>query len=313
MAIKNNIQITKIEIISQMDAINENLHSLSRLLHDSKLHFGRTYQLPQYKRNRETVDVKNLEIERVRDGYDAVNAACSTFGKFYCQEGKSRKAVLRTPGLIVVDSSYEEINGIVTSINDAKSKIEEAVKGYSDDSEERHKLVHNLYPELNTIQLYRRINLLDPSNGHLKQAGFSWSCRPSVVKITKEQVITKLNYHLAKPFGRFNHISSLAHWQRLVEQEIALVESLPDDLALRLKRPTKLFPLINLKLDEGKTKQLNASMPLLVCQKEPVQKIKDLKDYERKTRLTRSDNTLDGTAIIERIGLHTLLDQQNSA
>lgn len=91
----------------------------------------------------------------------------------------------------------------------------------------------------------------------------------------------------------------------MVDQEVYDIRRLPADTKLRIRRPVKTHPMINL-LWQARTprkQQIKASLPLLLCA-DSSPAVTHLGHYPPKSRQARRDRKIGGEPIIERLHLY---------
>ena len=100
-------------------------------------------------------------------------------------------------------------------------------------------------------------------------------------------------------------LSSNEEWSKMVDQEVYDIRRLPADAQLRIRRPVKTHPMINLLWQdrEPRKQQLKASLPLLLCS-DTQPAVTHLGHYPPKLRQARRDRKIGGEAIIERLHLY---------
>ena len=101
-------------------------------------------------------------------------------------------------------------------------------------------------------------------------------------------------------------LSSNEEWSKMVDQEVYDIRRLPADAQLRIRRPVKTHPMINLLWSdrEPRKQQLKASLPLLVCSDKPIN-VSPLCNYPTNGRKPRSDRKIGAVPLIERMHLYT--------
>ena len=101
-------------------------------------------------------------------------------------------------------------------------------------------------------------------------------------------------------------LSTKEEWNSLIDREVNDVRRVPADVELRIRRPVKTHPMINLLWSdrEPRKQQLKASLPLLVCSDKPIN-VSPLCNYPTNGRKPRSDRKIGAVPLIERMHLYT--------
>lgn len=113
------------------------------------------------------------------------------------------------------------------------------------------------------MQVYRKLTLL---------AG---SCNPSALRADKQTINRLSREQVLEMLERSRRyipaLSNNEEWSKMVDQEVYDIRRLPADAELRIRRPVKTHPMINLLWLERtpRKQQIKASLPLLLCSDTP--------------------------------------------
>ncbi|HIF9093925.1 TPA: DNA replication terminus site-binding protein [Photobacterium damselae] len=289
--IKRNLQHLKFQLDSEID-------SLVSLLRQLELLECRVYTLPLVK-SENTHNIENCVKVKTITGLDAFNLAINSYSKFEKDLGASGKRTYRLPGCIIVSGNNHEkieLHRILETINSLKVQFRNEVQSIGSSRKDKFELIHDTFKNLVTIQLYRGIPFTDKSVDRLN---FSWSNKYITSK-------TSINEILALLQKQINHIprrTNKEDWARLVQKEIEVIQQLPKETLLRIKRPTK--PIIRSDMVcDNVTRQLVVNTPLILFQNK-IPAISDLQDYLIDQRRSfREDITIYGNPILKRLHLY---------
>ncbi|MGY4019910.1 DNA replication terminus site-binding protein, partial [Aeromonas salmonicida] len=164
--------------------------------------------------------------------------------------------------------------------------------------DEKFELVHRALPGVITLQVYRKLTQLE---GELHSLGFTWADKQSINRLSREQVLEMLE----RSRRYIPALSNNEEWSKMVDQEVYDLRRLPADAELRIRRPVKTHPMINLLWQdrEPRKQQLKASLPLLLCS-DTQPGVTHLGHYPPKLRQARRDRKIGGEPIIERLHLY---------
>ncbi len=137
--------------------------------------------------------------------------------------------------------------------------------------------------------------------GELQSLGFTWADKQTINRLSREQVLEMLE----RSRRYIPALSNNEEWSKMVDQEVYDIRRLPADAELRIRRPVKTHPMINLLWLERtpRKQQIKASLPLLLCSDTPPA-VTHLGNYPPKSRQARRDRKIGGEPIIERLHLY---------
>ncbi|WP_108650973.1 DNA replication terminus site-binding protein [Dongshaea marina] len=258
------------------------------------------YQLPDVASGDEHEPIESIEVEPL-EGEEALDTALHSFNHFFAREGCSTKATYRLPGYILLPAHCQsELFELIGQINSLKSAFKDEVLK-AGDKNQRFELVHQAQPGAITLQIYRHLVLLDSP---VQTLGFTWANKQSIRKVSQQQVLEILEKSQKTP----PPLVDAEHWAQQVAREIQDIHRLSRAAQLRIRRPVKTHPMLNIRwLDrEPRQQQVKAHSPLLLCQ-DKLPKIHPLGDFPPAKQRQRSDRQISSTPLIERIYLYEYL------
>lgn len=231
------------------------------------------YPLPMVASGEEHLPITHIDVATIKDSA-AVNAAIEGYRQWYIQPNVSTKASFRLPGFLVLPrSAKEDLTAIVERINTLKSQFKAQVQEV-EGRDQKFTLVHDALPGLITLQVYRHLVLLPHVASRL---GFTWANKQIIQKVDKEKLVQQLMAARYTPPPLVDEQT----WLHAVEREIYDVKRLSAEIELRLRRPVKTHPMVNVRWQADvrpRQRQVKAHLPLLLCQDE-LPAITPLSDY----------------------------------
>lgn len=281
----------------QMDALEAALARLAQQLSRLPLQEGHVYPLPAVPQGEEHDPIAQIEVGYL-GGDEALAAAIAAYQDHSARPGCSTKATHRLPGwLRFPAASASLLRPQLDEINAHKLAFKALVQ-QAGGRDEKFELVHQALPGVITLQVYRKLTLLE---GELHSLGFTWADKQSISRLSRDQVLEMLE----RSRRYIPALSNNEEWSKMVDQEVYDIRRLPADAELRIRRPVKTHPMINLLWQdrEPRKQQLKASLPLLLCSDTPPS-VTHLGHYPPKLRQARRDRKIGGEAIIERLHLY---------
>lgn len=224
----------------------------------------RCFALPAVAMGDEHQPVTQIAVDTL-SGDEALDAALGSFQQWFIQPHHSAKASFRLPGYLLLPAHLKpELAQYIDQINALKSQFKAEVQA-AGNRDQKFALVHNTLPGLITLQVYRHLVLLPHDASRL---GFTWANKQIIQKIDKEALVAQLMSARQVP----PPLTDALTWQQCVDREIYDVKRLPASTELRLRRPVKTHPMVNVRWQEEITprqQQVKAHLPLLLCQDEP--------------------------------------------
>jgi len=264
----------KFEIRSQFDNLVNLISQLISELQQEKLLYCSYYQLPEISPDKE--DQFNEEIT-VTPFYNehAFNKCCNAYKDFYKQSDLSGRVLKRHPGIIAVKSSEPDLLiQRIKQINDAKNKFKNTIIN-SGNNDARFELVHSAVPNLITLCAYRNIHHEAASPYSVR---FTWMNKHSIKLLSKSDALSMLDN--SEVFGSSNKINAQS-WQDLVNKEKQNVLALKDDEKLRIRRPTRVSPQVNVRFDAKNRYHVSAALPFILINPSEYVSFGELPDYNK--------------------------------
>ncbi|MEG0007269.1 MAG: DNA replication terminus site-binding protein [Aeromonas sp.] len=281
----------------QMLVLEDALAHLARLLAQLEPLEAHVYPLPAVPLGKEHDPIDTIEVGYL-SGEAALTATLAAYQDHSARPGCSTKATHRLPGwLRFPAASAGQLAPLIEEINGHKLTFKTLVQA-AGGRDEKFELVHSALPGVITLQVYRKLTLLQ---GELHSLGFTWADKQSISRLTREQVLEMLEHSRRYVPA----LSDNEEWSKMVDQEVYDIRRLPADVELRIRRPVKTHPMINLLWQdrEPRKQQLKASLPLLLCS-DTQPSVTHLGHYPPKLRQARRDRKIGGEAIIERLHLY---------
>jgi DNA replication terminus site-binding protein len=234
-------------------------------------------------RGQENEPVLSIAVE-TKDGKKAIDAAISAYSDLHIQPEFSTKSTRRTIGALWLQPSNfpmlaRDLNECISLINNAKDAMKQCVLTRFESREERFDAIHAACAGVISLHLYRKINVF--YNQNVSSVRMTWQNKSSLVHADKPLLVEKIKAELARNKG--------TDYGLVLEGLESRILPIQAD-KLRMRRPVKVQPAANVKF-AGKTKTINAPLPLIVIQDEPVT-IRLPSSYVAKERKQRSDRNI---------------------
>ncbi|NHI02033.1 DNA replication terminus site-binding protein [Oceanimonas sp. MB9] len=276
--------------------------AISELAQQLRTHAGTQatcYQLPEVAQGKEHDPLEHITIEHRLTGEEALKASLIGFSRWHIKPDCSAKASYRLPGFVLLPAdSRAAIAPLIDDINRLKQAFRALVQQL-DDKDKKFTLVHDTFPGLITLQVYRQLTLLPYTASRL---GFTWANKQIIQKVDKTKLVAQLMQSRQSP----PPLVDATTWQTCIDREIYDVKRLPAGVELRLRRPVKTHPMVNVRWSQPlspRQQQFKAHLPLILCQDE-VPAISHLTDYPpAKTRKRRAAR-IGGEPLIPRLHIY---------
>ncbi|MCC8466425.1 DNA replication terminus site-binding protein [Photorhabdus bodei] len=239
---------------SKLKQLDEQLNSYSLLA-------AHVFILPDVEKGSEHEPVTKIIVNE-ETGNDALNIGLNHYQKLFIYHNNqniSSKAAVRLPGVLcfsVNQQQYRSALLLIEEINKLKAELEHIVTVQSGvDKEQRFEFVHSQLHGLITLNAYRTITpLINPDS-----VRFGWANKNIINKVTKDQILQRLekSYNAGRAVSPY----SREQWATLVAKEIIDIKKLPNDVALKIKRPVKVQPIARVWYAEQQ-KQVQYACPL---------------------------------------------------
>lgn len=223
------------------------------------------FRLPDILKGDENKEINQIQVEKIT-GLSAMKLITDHYNLLFIKdksESTSNKSAIRLPGAVCVSTPYpvyRKLQSQLDEINQLKKQIKQIVTQKSGiDESQRFEFVHDSLHGLLTLNTYRSLTYLVD----VDTVRFGWANKKVINKVTKEQVLNKLQDSLESnrsPLGM-----SREHWQSQIEQEILLISKLNDDVVLKTQRPVKVQPIARVwDSVQQKQTQLACANPLII-------------------------------------------------
>ncbi|MGL5452959.1 MAG: DNA replication terminus site-binding protein [Aeromonas sp.] len=281
----------------QMETIEGALDQLAHLLAELDLQEAHVYPLPAVPQGEEHDPIEHIEVGYLQ-GDAALAATLAAYKDHSARHGCSTKATHRLPGWLRFPATAAPlIAPLVAQINQHKQDFKALVL-QAGGRDEKFDLVHTALPGVITLQVYRKLTSL---TGELQSLGFTWADKQTINRLTREQVLEMLE----RSRRYIPAMSNNDQWNHMLDLEVYDIRRLPVDAQLRIRRPVKTHPMINLRWQSQlpRKQQIKASLPLLLCA-DTSPSVTHLGHYPPKRRQPRRDRKIGGEPIIERLHLY---------
>ncbi|MEC8224562.1 MAG: DNA replication terminus site-binding protein, partial [Pseudomonadota bacterium] len=224
--------------------------------------------------NQEKKVPSSISVHKI-EGDDAHKLILNSFGDFYKKSGLSSRVLKRHPGLLVLkDVDKQHFIARINQLNKAKADFKNSVIAI-DNNDARFEAVHNAVPNLITLAAYRKIHFETESPYSVR---FTWMHKHATKTLTKKMALAMLDKSASYSNPRM--IDQHA-WQALVAQEQSRVASLGDKEKLRIRRPTRVSPQVNVRYTAKNRYHVSAALPFILINPEPDVKLGTLTDYQK--------------------------------
>ena len=286
------------QTFTQLEQALQALNAWLRQQADQGLVKARCFALPTVAMGDEHEPVTQITVSPLLDE-EALTAALSSYQQWFVQPNTSAKASFRLPGYLLLPSaSRPQLQHHISEINNLKSQFKAQVQA-AGSRDQKFALVHHTLPGLITLQVYRHLVLLPHAASRL---GFTWANKQIIQKIDKEALVAQLMASRLLP----PPLTDALTWQQCVDREIYDVKRLPASTELRLRRPVKTHPMVNVRwLEEisPRQQQVKAHLPLLLCQDDPPA-ITELANYPPTLQRARRAASISDEPLIPRLHIY---------
>lgn len=263
------------ELRSHYQLINDYLTELKSVLREAEIKKCVFYQLPVPNKKDELLAPKFIPVEQHND-QQALNLAINCLDAFKKQPNESGKLAMRYPAVIVIAKAHQQqICSYIDKINTLKQEFKKLVLTYSN-SNARFEAVHQAVPGLLTLAFYRQLHYEtnDPYS-----VRFTWMHKHSTKTLSKKAALDLLE----KSSGYTNpRMIDQTQWLKLIEQEKRRLGSLSNSTKLKIRRPTRVTPEVNVRFAREQRYHVSAAMPFFLFSDNESVKIGELKNYQAK-------------------------------
>lgn len=266
--------VSKVQIRSQFDLMNELTSLLIDELRVCEYSKAEYYQLPDINSVDENIIPESIPVKKLTDeiGHRAI---LNSFTDIYKKESLSSRVLKRHPGLLVLkNADVAALTSRIQQVNKAKAAFKECVLAI-DNNDARFEAVHNAVPNLITLAAYRKIHFQSVSPFSVR---FTWMHKHATKTLTKKMALEMLD----KSAGYRNpRMIDQQKWQSLVAQEQMRVASLGEKEKLRIRRPTRVSPQVNVRYTAENRYHVSAALPFILINPQPDVKLGTLPDYQK--------------------------------
>jgi DNA replication terminus site-binding protein len=266
--------VSKIQIRSQFDLLSELTARLVEELAECEYAKAEYYQLPDIKTDDENAIPETIEVAKI-SGEQAHKAILNSFQDIYKKQGLSSRVLKRHPGLLVIKNANKQaLVNRISQVNNAKAAFKACILAI-DNNDARFEAVHNAVPNLITLAAYRKIHSEVESPFSVR---FTWMHKHATKTLTKKMALEMLQKSAAY---RNPRMIDQHKWQTLVAQEQLRVASLGEKEKLRIRRPTRVSPQVNVRYSAQNRYHVSAALPFILINPEPDVKLGVLPDYKK--------------------------------
>ncbi|WP_338365383.1 DNA replication terminus site-binding protein [uncultured Pseudoalteromonas sp.] len=266
--------VSKVQIRSQFDLLSELTSLLIDELRECEYSGAEYYQLPDITSADENLIPESIPVNKL-SGEIAHRAILNSFTDIFKKDNLSSRVLKRHPGLLVLkNADTSAIINRLEQVNKAKSAFKECILAI-DNNDARFEAVHNAVPNLITLAAYRKIHFQSESPFSVR---FTWMHKHATKTLNKKMALEMLD----KSAGYRNpRMIDQQKWQSLVAQEQLRVASLGDKEKLRIRRPTRVSPQVNIRYTAQNRYHVSAALPFILINPQPDVKLGTLPDYQK--------------------------------
>jgi DNA replication terminus site-binding protein len=266
---------------------------LTQLMLDTKLLDSRAYALPTIHQENEGEHPTYIDVAK-KSGFEALSINNRKLFEYTAPDNHSFKEASRSPGMSCFMPSAAntvEFRKLVDEINRLKENFQQASWKLGSHNA-RFNIIHEIFPRLVVLMVYRKIKIYEDPN----ILSFRWANKKYIKNYTKVEIKTILENSEHKP--PMNTLTSPEEWRFMIEQEMNDLSRVSGDRALKIIRPLKVQPIINVD-----HKGNSCSQPAIVLSSCNTPKIKDLMPYNELEQKPRGRKSPKMELIIPRLQL----------
>ncbi|MBD1584670.1 DNA replication terminus site-binding protein [Pseudoalteromonas sp. S16_S37] len=264
---------TKFSIRSQFDLLFEQLSLFCDEVRNADIVNAIYFQLPEITKELEDKAPTSVHVSKLR-GEEALKKIVGAYLDLFVDKKASSKVMQRHPGLLSINDPTGHLISRLNNVNDAKQKFKDLVLEIPN-NDARFEAVHSAVPSLITLASYRKIH---SENAVPYSVRFTWMTKHATRTLSKEAALDMLSRSSNYSNPRMIDQQS---WQTLVEQEKLRVSSLGDKSKLRIRRPTRVSPEVNVRFSTQKRYHVSAALPFVLFNPHPETKLGDLPHYQK--------------------------------
>ncbi|OCQ21522.1 DNA replication terminus site-binding protein [Pseudoalteromonas luteoviolacea] len=286
---------SKFNLRSTFDYLFDQINILCEEIKHADVVSCRYYLLPEVTEEDEKKAPDNIPVSKVT-GEDALDKCLNGYKDVFVGNKKSGKILTRHPGIISINDPDLSLKARLVEVNKAKQSFKESILEINN-NDARFEAVHNAVPNLITLAAYRKIHFEDAIPYSVR---FTWMKKHSSLTLSKKEALEMLN----KSSGYSNpRVIDQQNWMQIVESEKLRVGSLNEKSKLRIKRPTRVTPEVNIRFTAKNRYHVSAALPFILLNPQQETKIGALTDYSSSNVDVRKK---DYSYLIERIYLENL-------
>ncbi|MBP6083714.1 MAG: DNA replication terminus site-binding protein [Providencia sp.] len=223
---------------------------------------AKVFRLPEVMKGDENSEVSTIIVDTLT-GQSALNEAIQLIQLLFIHhksESVSNKSAIRLPGAIcikITQNQYLKIQLLIDKINTLKTTIKKNVTQI--DEAQRFEFIRESLHGLLTLNTYRTLtSLVD-----IDTVRFGWANKKVINKVTKEDILNKLQANLESGRGPINIPKK--QWLDQLMHEISMINSLPHNAVLKTQRPVKVQPIARVwDKEKQKQTQFACATPLFI-------------------------------------------------
>ncbi|MBQ4813224.1 DNA replication terminus site-binding protein [Pseudoalteromonas luteoviolacea] len=286
---------SKFNLRSSFDYLFDQINILCEEIKHADVVSCHYYLLPEVTEEDEKKAPDNIPVSKVT-GEDALDKCLNGYKDVFVGNKKSGKILTRHPGIISIKDPDLSLKARLVEVNKAKQSFKESILEINN-NDARFEAVHNAVPNLITLAAYRKIHFEDAIPYSVR---FTWMKKHSSLTLSKKEALEMLN----KSSGYSNpRVIDQQNWMQIVESEKLRVGSLNEKSKLRIKRPTRVTPEVNIRFTAKNRYHVSAALPFILLNPQQETKIGELTDYSSSNVDVRKK---DYSYLIERIYLENL-------
>lgn len=265
--------ITPFSIRSHFDYLHEQISLFCNELAEADIVSADYYQLPLITKEDENKAPESIHVEKI-SGTSALNKAINAYKDLYLDKKISGKIIQRHPGLITVNDKNLHIQSRLKEVNKAKNDFKNLILSI-ENNDARFDAVHSAIPNLVTLAAYRKIHseIADPYS-----VRFTWMTKHAIRTLSKDTALKMLNNSSNYTNPRMIDQQS---WISLVETEKLRISNLNEKSKLRIRRPTRVSPEVNIRFTAENRYHVSAALPFILFNPGKNTKLGTLTNYEK--------------------------------
>jgi DNA replication terminus site-binding protein len=278
---------------AHFDTCNQLVAELQEALKNADLEFCHYYLLPKIKEEAHHSPPTNIEVQPFKE-MEALNLCLSAYNDWFKQPRFSGKLLTRHPAVIGIKGVDQKIEALILAINAEKHAFKQIVLSEKT-KDARFELVHSTIPNLITLAFYRQLFFEKRPAYSLR---FTWMHKHSIQHLNVKQALAFLqNNQSQKPLIT----EDKADWNVMLEKEKQRIINLSDDHKLRIRRPIRVSPQVNVRFSASDRYHVSAALPFILFNAEHTEKVGQLKNYVKKADARQKKSRY----LIERLFLET--------